>query len=267
MGYGLILAPGAGCPPDMCTSWQHALQKRNIDATIATYPNHGVGEDPSGVTTCACEEHVESLILERGKKERPFLLLGHSFGGLVALRVAQNNPKVRGIILVAPAPPQGVSLGMVALIRLFMHSHVYTPAMLTGNAFEFHPDDIENRFLSGHAPIDEEGVRHSFGKESGVILRRLVLNKPPIEPESIRCPIHIFSGSDDRLFTLDVHMALRDYLNRSCPSERPRAFLHRLPGASHMPMFGPTAAPITSILVDQVEQLMAPEHTAAIAAE
>ncbi len=266
MMHKVLILPGAGCPPSMYTSWLKSLADRGHDAAVVTYPGHGPGEDPGGITTNACEEHVEQLIRERGKKERPFVLIGHSYGGLIAMRVAQGNPKVRGLLLVSPAPPHGVSIGLVAQARLLRHATTYGPAMISGKSFSFHNDDIQHHFLSGRQPVDESGAVHSFGLESGSILRRLVFDKLVVEPESIHCPVHIFSGSDDRLFTLDVHLALRNHLNRSCTAAYPMAQLHRLPNVTHMPMFGETAAPITSILMEYVDKTLAPSD-AKIAAE
>lgn len=44
-----------------------------------------------------------SLAAARELAQGPFVLLGHSFGGLVALRAATRSPDVRGLVLLAPA--------------------------------------------------------------------------------------------------------------------------------------------------------------------
>ncbi|MBA3476333.1 MAG: alpha/beta fold hydrolase, partial [Actinobacteria bacterium] len=66
-------------------------------------PGHaGSGRLPRGAPT-ADFAAAAAAVLE-AEASRPALVAGHSFGGLVALRLAQSRPElVRGLLLVSPA--------------------------------------------------------------------------------------------------------------------------------------------------------------------
>ncbi|MEU0091820.1 alpha/beta hydrolase [Kribbella sp. NPDC006257] len=94
----VVFVSGAGAGKD---SWDVAIAALRNSTTLLTYDRPGIGdsEAPASVRTVgAASEELHRLLVATGL-EGPFVLVGHSIGGLIALIYAARWP-VAGLVLV-----------------------------------------------------------------------------------------------------------------------------------------------------------------------
>ncbi len=99
----VVFVSGAGAGRD---SWDAAIAALRNSTTLVTYDRAGIGDsevpaDLSVRTVGAASEELHRLLVTTGL-EGPFVLVGHSFGGLIALIYAARWP-VAGLVLVDPS--------------------------------------------------------------------------------------------------------------------------------------------------------------------
>jgi len=96
----VVFVSGAGAGRD---SWDVAIAALRNSTTLLTYDRAGIGDsevlaDPSPRTLGAASDELHRLLVATGL-EGPFILVGHSLGGLIALIYAARWP-VAGLVLV-----------------------------------------------------------------------------------------------------------------------------------------------------------------------
>jgi pimeloyl-ACP methyl ester carboxylesterase len=96
----VVFVSGAGAGKD---SWDAAIAALRNSTTLLTYDRPGIGDseipaDLSVRKLGAASEELRRLLVATGL-EGPFVLVGHSFGGLIALIYAARWP-VAGLVLV-----------------------------------------------------------------------------------------------------------------------------------------------------------------------
>jgi pimeloyl-ACP methyl ester carboxylesterase len=90
-------------------SWSLVQPRVAAITTACTYDRAGFGWSEAGPLPRTAGRVAEELhtLLERSGLEQPFVLVGHSFGGLVARLFALRHPDaVAGLILIEPAIPE-----------------------------------------------------------------------------------------------------------------------------------------------------------------
>jgi pimeloyl-ACP methyl ester carboxylesterase len=175
-------------------------------------PGHGrSGRLPAHAGMSAFADVVAGLI-ER-EQAAPALVAGHSFGGLVALRLAQRRPDlVRGLLLAAPAGIASGTRGARAAILVtgivrpgrwvapFRHRYAarawYRWAL-------FRPWFVSDALaLSARATLGflDASTEHVDVRTAG---RALALDDPRRELEHVSCPVVIVWGARDPQLPLD----------------------------------------------------------------
>ncbi|MFF0829152.1 alpha/beta fold hydrolase [Brevibacillus sp. NPDC003359] len=101
----VIFLAGMG---DSCETWEIVQDRISQEASTLSYDRAGIGRSPAAaVVPRTCRDLVEELyeLLQEIEVEPPCILVGHSFGGLVARLFASLYPHlVSGMILVDAAP-------------------------------------------------------------------------------------------------------------------------------------------------------------------
>jgi pimeloyl-ACP methyl ester carboxylesterase len=210
-------------------------------------PGHG-GSEPagSGATTTQFADAVAGVI--EVEQAGPALVAGHSFGGLVALRLAQRRPElVRALLLVAPA---GIGSGTRAAQRLVSLAgalrpgrwvapfrHRYAERLWYRRAlfrpwFVADPDALSPRAVLGFL---EGPLEHADTRTAG---RAMVADDPRGDLEHVHCPALVLWGARDPQLPLDdafeyarrLHAPLRVVADcgHLVIGERPRACLDAL---------------------------------------
>jgi len=90
-------------------SWSLIQPKIAALTTTCSYDRAGLGWSQSSRTHCRLENLTEEFhrLLDSAQIPRPFILVGHSFGGLMARFYADRFPgELAGVVLVDPATPE-----------------------------------------------------------------------------------------------------------------------------------------------------------------
>ncbi len=184
-------------------------------------------------------DSVLSLMDRRGV-DRTFVV-GHSFGGAVASRMALSHPeRVRGIVLVNPAGYHRFPRWMQEGARVALHPAVMMPSLFLSVYWILDYVCRMDRF-------EVDAFRRSATKLKGGygFLSDLATAARGLRPDLVgttfldrladfRLPVHMVWGEEDRLLTADQGVAAAEQM--------PDARVTRLPGAGHMPIFeGPEA--------------------------
>jgi pimeloyl-ACP methyl ester carboxylesterase len=100
----VILDAGAG---DTLETWDWVLPDVRKFTRVCAYERAGLGRSEAGLTPRTSERIVEELqaLLSRGRITGPYLLVGHSFGGLnMRLYAARHPDDIVGLVLVDATP-------------------------------------------------------------------------------------------------------------------------------------------------------------------
>lgn len=220
------------------------LEGRDIQMIVPDRPGHGYSSRPENAHDLGRQAELMQIAV-RTQTEAPVIVVGHSFGGAVALRFAMDYPDLtRAVILIAPVTHDWGE-GGVALYN----SIAALPVL--GHAFsQFAPlvgPDIARKSLDtlfSPAPVPE-----NYAENLGVDL----LFRPPnfranardvtglqdqIREQQLRyetdlqTQIIVFSGSYDTVIKPVLHAAR---LKRELPDQ---VILVKLPDEGHMPHHG-----------------------------
>ncbi|MFL5608583.1 MAG: alpha/beta hydrolase [Gemmatimonadaceae bacterium] len=131
--------------------------------------------------------------------DRP-IVVGHSLGGLVAQMLAARG-LVRAAVLVAAAPPRGIGVLTKPLLKRMPR---YLPALLASRPFLPRAEDLDALVLNCVPPADRAAARARLVADSGRAARQAALGKYAVPKRSVRVPILVVSGEDDRFIPLDV---------------------------------------------------------------
>ncbi|MFJ4513657.1 alpha/beta fold hydrolase [Streptomyces sp. NPDC088816] len=90
----------------------HALARERMRSVLVDRPGSG-WSDPGPFPRTTAAEAVELLTaLERSGEQGPYVLVGHSFGGLLMANAARRRPDlVAGLVLLDPTPPDAIAFG------------------------------------------------------------------------------------------------------------------------------------------------------------
>ena len=210
-GTPLVLLHGlAGAAANWIEVFPSAVARYRVLAP--DLPGHGrSGSLRAGAGVNGFADAVGALM--EHEAAAPALVAGHSFGGLVALRLAQRRPDlVRGLLLAAPAGIRSTARGARAAILVagFVRParwvaplrHRYASRAWYRRAL-FRPWFVSDALaLSPRATIGflDASSEHVDIRTAG---RALVMDDPRSDLEHIRCPVLIVWGARDPQLPLE----------------------------------------------------------------
>ncbi|WP_418789172.1 alpha/beta fold hydrolase [Paenibacillus agilis] len=92
---------------DSCETWKDIQDRIALETSTFSYDRAGIGRSKSAAGSRTCRDLADELsqLLLSVNVEPPYILVGHSFGGLVARLYASLHPQlIAGIVLVDAAP-------------------------------------------------------------------------------------------------------------------------------------------------------------------
>lgn len=188
----VVLIPGAHSQAYQLEPLSRAFAREGFPVYALTLRGHGT---PSAGTVdgLSMSDYVSEVRDAVHALKVPPILLGHSMGGLIALKVAENE-NLTALILLSAAPPAPVmatwhSLGSyIPVAGQVLRGKTLAPLA-----------DLEAIALSHVAPAKRAGIMAGFVPESGVAFRDMMLGRVKVDGATIRCPILSLFGKNDRL--------------------------------------------------------------------
>ena len=150
-------------------------------------------------------------------------LIGHSLGGLIVQKVAEQQSP-RAAILLTSAPPRGILAVRGAVIRRLSR---YTGALLSGRGFV--PTVADARALLFNDAGPGRGAGRLRSARAGVRpgRREAALGMVSVDAARVRCPVLVVGAERDAIVPVAIGRRL---------AARYRAEYRELAGHAHMPM-------------------------------
>jgi pimeloyl-ACP methyl ester carboxylesterase len=165
--------------------------EKPLPAIALDLPGFGVSPPPDAVW--GAEDYARSVAEVLDDMEVPVVLLGHSFGGRVALHLAAQRPHAVGAMVLTGAPFLPATTRRAA------------PALGFRMARRLHALG-----LVSDARMETTRLRYgSADYNAAVGIMRLILVRAVNESDeeqltSVRCPVHLVWGADDTAAPVDV---------------------------------------------------------------
>ncbi|MGD8378903.1 MAG: alpha/beta fold hydrolase [Gammaproteobacteria bacterium] len=170
----------------------------------------GVGNASLGDYLTYLENCLDALNLEA-----PPILVGHSMGGLLSMRLATRRP-VAALVLLCPAPPAGINAVNLDSVRAFLHC-------LANGAFWRKPQrpGFASAVRSTLNNLSPEKQREYHGRmvyESGRALFQIAFpyldstQGSRVERHRLQAPILLIGGGQDRIVPASVQRRIAAWL-------------------------------------------------------
>jgi pimeloyl-ACP methyl ester carboxylesterase len=201
-GRPLLLVHGYGGAAWNFSELAPLLPRRRL--VIPDLPGHGASARlPAAPTLSAYADAVAACL-----DGRPHHVLGHSMGGVVALRLAERRPElVRGIVLAAPA---GISSGSRWGEITITLAGIVKPARIAGRRVDriarsrrlrrlvFGPFEVSNPDALTERAVHGLLRGPTIATDALTAGRALVADDPRLDLERVRCPVLVLWGARDR---------------------------------------------------------------------
>jgi non-heme chloroperoxidase len=150
-------------------------------------------------------------------------LIGHSLGGLIVQKVAEQQSP-RAAVVLTSVPPRGILAVRGPVLRRLSR---YTGALLSGRGFV--PTEADARALLFN-DLTPEVARDAYARlvpESGRAAREAALGLVAVDATRVRCPVLVVGAARDAIVPAAIGRRL---------AARYRAEYRELAGHAHMPM-------------------------------
>ena len=120
------------------------------------------------------------------------IVIGHSMGGLIVQKVAEEGD-IKGGVAICSAAPKGVKYRG----NIVLSSAKYAPHVIKGLPFKQDYPFIRKYMLVG---IEEEQARNIYEtleKQSAIVTYELGLNRIVVDEKKVRCPLFFIATKQD----------------------------------------------------------------------
>ena len=190
----VLLLHGVFGRPSLLTPWVDFLRDAGHVCHVPGFPGRDPRDDSvlerTGVADC-----VEVALRAYDQIGEPAIVIGHSFGGLVAQQVAAARDCV-ALVLLASVPP-GV---LWPQLRALPHLFPVLPAILAGRAFRPSAATMRAVPLNTLPESEREHLIPQLTHDSGRVFRSMSLGSPAMRVEAgqVTCPVLVAVAGADR---------------------------------------------------------------------
>ncbi|MFN0035321.1 MAG: alpha/beta hydrolase [Saprospiraceae bacterium] len=214
----LLFLHGAFADHSNFENWANFFAQKGYDA-IALSRRGRNGLAPENAKGLKFQNYLDDVMAQVKACERKPILVGHSLGGLLAMKAAEEG-HAEAVVLVCTAPPAMLTaqLGSLPSFAPLM------PGIIFGNPIM--PDYAGLRYVALNAMPEEDAKRvaKKVLHESGIVYRQMLFGAIRLKSEGLPCPVLCIAAGKDRI----VSMGLNRYTAR-----RTRATLLEYPESGH----------------------------------
>ncbi|HEY3166882.1 MAG TPA: alpha/beta hydrolase, partial [Candidatus Binatia bacterium] len=149
--------------------------------------------------------------LKRVIRASPFppVLLAHSLGALVAAKAAEREP-LSALVLLSALPPREIRTALPRPLRLLRLK--YAPLLWLRRPFRIDDGDFRATWLHSMDESRRREILETLVPESGRLAKDFFDRRIGISGDSVRCPVLVVSGRDDRVAPVESQREMAERL-------------------------------------------------------
>ncbi|MGU3498387.1 alpha/beta hydrolase [Mycobacterium sp. C31M] len=190
----VLLLHGVFGSPSLIAPWTRFLEDAGYRVHVPTFPGREPTDDRvlerTGVAEC-----LAVALRAYDEIGEPAIVIGHSFGGFVAQKVAAARDCV-ALVLLASVPP-GV---LWPQVRSLPHLFPVLPAIMAGRAFRPSAATMRAVPLNTLPPDEAAALIPRLVRDSGRVFRTMSLGSPimRVRAGEVTCPVLVAAAGADR---------------------------------------------------------------------
>jgi len=194
----LFFIHGAGVTSRYWENYLNFFGRRGWKVFALSLRGHAPSDREEGLSQITLEDYLDDVekALKRLRLER-VVLIGHSLGGLIAQKTAENHPDVAALVTLCSAPPLGISLAfhddapyagmIIKTLWGLMNMKPVKPTFPLA----------EKTLLNNIEPERRKEIFQLFVAES-LVVGYQVAQGYPVNPSKIACPKLVIGCGKDR---------------------------------------------------------------------
>jgi len=191
--HTILFAHGLMCDHTFFDSWVSWFSAAGFDA-YAVSRRGRQGKPPIDSRGVTFSDFLEDTCNPAQQLPHPLLLIGHSLGGILALKAAEQNV-CEALVLLAPVPPRGI-LPLVGPRQLPPQLAQLT-TVLTGGTFYPSLRQATAMFMGRIPAARRWDLYRRYTPDSGLALRSTYLPGISVEPARVTIPLLCVVGAED----------------------------------------------------------------------
>lgn len=189
----ILLLHGVFGSPSLLQPWIEVLRAHGYDVHAPTLPGREPGDDAVLADT-AIDDCFRVALDAYDRLGRPAIVIGHSFGGLLAQKLGAVRAPV-AVVLLAPVPP-GVLWVRPSMLR---HLVPVLPWILAGRPFLPSPRTMRAVPLNTLPTAEQDVLIPRLVRDSGRVFRQMSLGvrSTRVTASAVTCPVLCVSAGSD----------------------------------------------------------------------
>lgn len=216
-----------------------AFTEQGYQVDAITLPYHRArsshsAESLASLARATLQDYVEFLVEHVEKMHAAPILVGHSMGGLLAQLTAARVPCDR-VILLSSAAPAGINGLGLSVFRTLGANLLRFPLWRRATVLKL--SNVQYGVANSQSESVQREVFDHCSYESGNVTFQMTLaafskkSFANVEPQSIRCPILIIGGTEDRITPFRIQRSIAKRYGDRCK-------LVEIPGCDHWTVGG-----------------------------
>jgi pimeloyl-ACP methyl ester carboxylesterase len=189
----LLFVHGAFSSAAHFEPWLGYFREAGYRGTSISLPGHG-GAEPEALARLTFADYVDAVTGAVRRCEQPPVVVGHSMGGLLAMRAAMEAP-VAGLVVVNSPAPGGFLVRPGVVVRELAQ----IGRALAGLPVMPSPQTVRALVTHDLSAAESDEIIAEGGMESGRVLRRLACGANGIVLGKIDCPVLCLGADGDRV--------------------------------------------------------------------
>lgn len=179
--------------------WLPLFAERGFPAYAVNLRGRAGSEPSDRLGHVSMADFVDDARTALGAVDARFVV-GHSMGGLIAQCLAASQD-VDAAVLLSPAPPRGISVLSAELVAAQVG---YLPALLCSRVVRPARRHLRKLVMNRVPRAEQDTLLDAMHPDSGRAGREMSLLGVPVDPDSVRCPLLVLAGQDDRFIPCRV---------------------------------------------------------------